>query len=293
MEQRQVEGQATLRIILTCTSQDTTEEKMLVLTTHPHTVLDIKKEIETECSIPVSIQQLKYESTLLQDTNKIDELHIRSGDSLYLTYTCRAQCDDIQEAVSWMDSLYSQLQDGSLPSLSDEVRDLIFQGYHASIMEDLAFKKFSPWIAPSTHVNKVYFLQIGGLDLLLKLYSLTLQQSWSAIPPEVKYIEYACMTVISNLASSLELRRVILQRGVLAMCLQSLVRVKLKKGEAVMDYASTSTQELDDSILQDAVRSVVAIIAKYAFIPLSFCPLFAYYCTIKPSNWLSSTNFDS
>ena len=194
----------TFRLVLNCTSNNTTEEKLLCFDTHPQTVLDVKKTIETEFNIPVCVQCIKFESTVLGSSDKITSLRIRSGDSLSVTYNARAQCSEINDAVDWMTTLCGLLRNEVKPVTSDEAYSLIVHGYQTSTMEDLAYNNFSPWTSPVTQVNKLYFLQIGGLDVLLELYSHVLRHPWSMIPVELKYVEYSCMTVISNLASSLE-----------------------------------------------------------------------------------------
>ena len=255
----------TFQIVLKCTSTATTEHQVLSLATPPRAVLDIKEQIQATFNVPVCSQRLEYESSVMKDSDEIDSFHIRSGDTLMVTYQAKAMCDEITIVVDWMRSLYTLLERQSLHADADDqqAHNTIMFGYQAGIMEDLAYKKFSPWVSPVTQANKLYFLQIGGLEVLLDLYSLMLQQPWSKIVSENKYIEYACMIVISNLASSLEYRKMIIRRGILPMCLKSLMRVKLKKGVQVEDDSgSQGSKELNDAILHDVIGSVISILAK-------------------------------
>ncbi len=253
-----------LQFLLQCQSTESVEEVSLTLESPPHTVVDIKKALEAECSIPACVQQLCYESATLRGTESLNTLHVRSGDRVSVTYKARAECPAIKEAIEWMTALNERLEGDTLPHTSADAFDLIISGYQTYIMESLAFKLFSPWVSPVVEVNKLYFLQEGGLETLLKLFAVVLRIPWSVSPPEFKYVEHVCMTVVSNLASSLELRKLIINRGIVLMCLQSLLRVKLGKGQPVVDDSgSRGAQHINNSILQDAVRADVAMIAKF------------------------------
>lgn len=258
------------KIIFKCTSTETTEDQVLVLTTPPQTILAVKEQIEAVFNVPVCSQRLEYESLVMKDADEIGLFHIRSGDTLMVTYKAKAMCDELKIVVDWMQSLYSLMERQTLHTDADDQQayNTIMFGYQAGIMEDLAYKKFSPWVSPVTQANKLYFLQIGGLEVLMDLYSLILQQTWSELAVEKKYVEYACMIVISNLASSLQYRKMIIQRGILPMCLKSLMRVNLKKGAQVEDDSgSQGPKELNDAILHDVIGSVVSILANICEIP--------------------------
>ena len=253
------------KITLKCTSTGTTEDQVLALTTPPQTILAVKEQIEASFNVPVCSQRLEYESFVMKDGDEIGSFHIRSGDTLTVTYKAKAMCDEIRLVVDWMRSLKSLMERQTLHTDADDqqVYSTIMFGYQTGIMEDLAYEKFSPWVSPVTQANQLYFLQIGGLEVLLDLYSLMLQQAWSEIAMENKYVEYACMIVIAQLASSLEYRKMIIRRGVLPMCLKSLLRVNLKKGAQVEDDSgSQGPKERNDAILHYVIQSVVSILAK-------------------------------
>ena len=255
-----------LNVVLHCTSTNSVDEHPLTFTSIPGSVQEIKKGIESSFNVPACTQRLTHESVVLKDADSVRLLHIRSGDTLHLTYKAKAECGDILEAVSWMRSVHALLcvespfENGSL---SGDAHDFIIMGYQVGIMEDLAYKRFSPWVSPVIQVNKLYFLQLGGLDILLSLYTLVLSMPWSDIPVEVKYLECVCMNVLSNLASSLDLRKLIICRGIIPLCLKSLLRVKLTKGMPIVDGSgSQGHKDMIDALLQDNITSVIAILAK-------------------------------
>lgn len=253
-----------LKFLLHCQSTESREEVALTLASPPETVLDIKRALEAECGIPACTQKLKFESAVLRGTETITTLHVRSGDRLSVSYKARAECTAIKEAIEWMCTLSKLLEEETLPYTNSQAFGLITTAYQTCMMENLAFKRFSPWVSPVVEVNKLYFLQEGGLEALLKLFALVLQIPWSLSPPEFKYVEHVCMTVVSNLASSLELRKLIVSQGIILMCLQSLLRVRLDRGQPVVDDSgSRGAQYINNTILQDTMRSDVAMIAKY------------------------------
>ena len=257
-----------LNVVLQCTLTNSTEERPITFKTTPNNVHEIKKAIEASFDVPSCTQNLKYESVVLKDSDSISSLQLRSDDTLHLTYKAKADCGDIEQAANWMESAHALLCARKPSSsggvhVSDNTRDFIIAGYQQGIMEDLAYKHFSPWVSPVTQVNKLYFLQLGGLDVLLRLYKLVLSMPWSETPVEVKYLQCVCMNVLSNLASSLDLRKLLIQRNVVQMSLQSLLQVKLVKGKVIADdTGSEGTKELIDALLQDNISSAVAILAK-------------------------------
>lgn len=252
-----------LNVVLQCTSTNSTEERPITFKTTPNDVHEIKKAIEASFDIPSCTQNLKYESVVLKDSDSISSLQLRSDDTLHLAYKAKAECGDIEQAANWMESAHALLCAQKPSNVSDNTRDFIIAGYQQGIMEDLAYKHFSPWISPVTQVNKLYFLQLGGLDVLLRLYTLVLGMPWSETPVEVKYLQCVCMNVLSNLASSLDLRKLLIQRNVVQMSLQSLLQVKLVKGKVIADdTGSEGAKELIDALLQDNISSAVAILAK-------------------------------
>ena len=140
-----------LKLLLESQSSDALEEVTLTFSSFPQTVLDIKEALEAECNIPACTQQLCYESTALRDMDSVSTLHIRSGDSMSVTYKARAECGAIKEAIDWMTSLSEHLySEKTLPTTSSETYELVVSGYQNYVMEHLAFTRFSPWDSPSS-----------------------------------------------------------------------------------------------------------------------------------------------
>lgn len=187
------------------------QSKTLTLECYPETTLDLKKELQKQFHIPTFAQTVHHEHIALSDSDRLQSVHIRSGDTLRITYQSEAECVDIDEAVTWLGELVSHFREG-LPSLShrasSEGEYLLAVGNHQGLTDQLRRQLFIPWHSDVKQMNKRYFLHTGGVALLLEAYSLLLQQDWQACTPELQSFELTCLNALYHLVSTFELRQV-------------------------------------------------------------------------------------
>ena len=89
---------------------------------------------------------------------------------------------------------------------------------------------FCLWETPRTYANKLYFIEIKGIQTILNLYSLILQNDWTDAPVELKYTEYLILNALLEFCENLSLLRVFMTHGGLNMVFQSLLRAKIEPG---------------------------------------------------------------
>ena len=71
-----------LEVTLCCTLDNTVVIKGLSFTEPPKQVDDIKSSVQTAFYIPKCMQELLYNGAVLSDTEQVQKLYMRSGDSI-------------------------------------------------------------------------------------------------------------------------------------------------------------------------------------------------------------------
>ena len=262
-----------LRVVLHGTIKGEVDDKELCFSMIPYDVRDIKKEVEAAFSIPACVQEVEFEFVQLKDTDRVESLRLQSGDTIFVNYKSEADCENVKVVLDWMQLLTCLLQ-GEVPSIfhqmSFDLNEVVSAGINDHLMEDLAFQKFSPWTCPVRQTNKLYFVDLGGLDVLMELYALLQREAWRTSLLEMKFLEASCMCILSNLASSNDLRRLIISKGGVGKSIKSFLHVPLKKGCVVVDDSGClGDPEHNNIILVDVVQSALAILCKY----VSVCAL--------------------
>ena len=244
------------QLVLKCTSTSTTSTETLKLKSFPQKVLDIKEHIQEVLSIPLCTQIIHHESTVLNDSDDLSVHRIRGGDTLYVTYEARAECAEVESALRWLTTLLTAFST-HLPATTDETQSeaevrlvtAIRQGFLEALRKGL----FLPWDSEVRQMNKVYFLSIGGLEVLLKLYSILLQQEWQKCLPLLKRLAVSVINALYNLASTFQHRNVLIRHGCIELCMQSLLRVKVPRAVRI---------DAGDVISQDVVASAMGTLCK-------------------------------
>eukprot|EP00731_Ephydatia_muelleri_P018503 Em0011g543a len=260
-----------LHVVLHGTMKGEVDDKELHFNMVPYDVRDIKKEVETVFSIPACVQEVEFEFVQLKDTDRVDSIRLQSGDTVFVNYKSEADCESVKVALDWMQLLTCLLQ-GEVPSVTNpmsfDLNEVIRAGIDDRLMEDLAFQKFSPWTCPVKQTNKMYFVDLGGLDVLMELYSMVQREAWCTSIIEMKFLEASCMCILSNLASSNDLRRLIISKDGVARSIRSFLHVPLKKGfEVVDDSGCPGRPDHNNIILVDVVQSALAILCNVCEMP--------------------------
>lgn len=253
----------TFKLVLRCTGRDTVEEKSFSLKRFPKTVLEIKQGIESFFNIPASIQELRKGETLLRDKDTVSFHQLRNKDTLQVTYLSEGELSRIRYTVNWLRFATLLVRDRN-PSILTEISseaNLMFQmAVKDDMWENLAFKLFQPWGLDIKEVNKKYFMQMRGLSAVVALYTVILEEPWRTMHLRLKFTESRCLMAIANLPSSDELRKQVMVQDVLVMCLQSFLRVKLRRGMPVIDSSGApGRQEHNNLLLKEVMAAALDV----------------------------------
>lgn len=244
-----------VKVTLKCSSTNETSRGTLMLDPlPPHSLLHVKQQIEKAFSIPTYIQVVAYESNVLSDTDILESVHFRSGDTLHVTFQARAECTEVQTLISWLQVLIASFQ-SHLPTISDKLPPpkglvLLNTAIQNGFLENLRKELFMPWDSDVKQMNKTYFLQNGGLPLTLQLHSLLLGQVWQSAPIALQRLERGCLNSLYHLASTYKFRPLMIRKGCIESCVRSLLREQL------------TPQTRYSTILLDVIASAMGTLCK-------------------------------
>ena len=244
----------TLQLILKCTDTQSQSVKEITLPALPSTTQDLKLAIEHSCNVPACVQELSFESHPLSAKDDVKLARIRSGDTINVRYLAEGDCKEVLEIISWMGVILAILKQEN-PSIhrgmSESLNDLLTHAIEFELIENLAFDYFFPWLDAKKYANKLHFVSNGGLDIMMEVYSLLQRESWGMCQLKLKYLEYGILRVLWNLSETFALRREIIRLGGLEMCMRSLMREDVVKGEAIIDRQSPKGANQDWILIEN------------------------------------------
>ncbi len=213
---------------LECSKTGETTRKTITLEAYPGSVVQLKQEIQRALGIPGFAQTVLYESAVLKDTDEPNSLHIRSGDTLHVTFESVAECVEVGEALRWL-TLLARAFETHVPTVNDhescDATVAIAQGISQGMLRRLATEIFQPYESDVKQMNKRFFIHSGGLDLLSQVFSRILDLEWNNCPMLLRHFERDCLRILYHLASTFEVRKLMVEHGCVEICTRSLLRV--------------------------------------------------------------------
>ena len=147
------------RVKLHCTKTNLTEKGEIKLESLPpiQNILDVKKQVEKQFSIPVCVQTVSYTTGhSLNNDIKLSDLKARNGDTFHVKYLARGNCNDLMNTITWLRQLSSAMASGSSDTYLIDVAKI---GLQQGLLRENLGTSFSPWADPTsqTYVNKLFF----------------------------------------------------------------------------------------------------------------------------------------
>ena len=239
------EDQVVLNVLLNCEETKSSRTEQVHFQSLPTTPLEIKKKIEEDFSIPSCVQTLHYQSMILKDSDQLQHTHFRSGDTFTIDYLFEGECEMVRNVVKWIKELHELLLSVNKPvgeehniiqdtSIFYKIQEFLLEGDEEGITRVLSLTLFTPWGEKMKQVNHYYFQQEGGLETLMKVYGLLVdnEQLRLAIITGLNeqyylHMEYHFAWAVSNYVQTFALRRQVTKLGGLAMCMKTLLRKKI------------------------------------------------------------------
>jgi hypothetical protein len=247
--------QFVLNVFLNCEVTKTSEIKQVHFQSLPTTPLEIKKKIEEDFSIPSCVQTLHYQSMILKDSDQLQHTHFRSGDTVTVDYPIEADCKVIQNVIKWLkelSELLKSIEEVEKSSSSDEESDqlkssnihkiitFLLKGEGDGTVDALTRSLFFPYGDKTKLMNKFYFQQECGMDMLMKIYDILVRKELSdpGLDSEsqiIMYLEHTCCDAIWGYVETFSLRRQVVKLGGLEMSTTTLLRRRLVEDGSTLD----------------------------------------------------------
>ena len=186
-------------------------------------VSDMARIIEEAAEIPESQMRLEMNSVVLGRNKSLKELSMRSGDTLVVYYYARADCREIIKCIQWMENLLAWLEnwnweDCGVPVNANAIIDCL---------QELSFAYFSPWLAPTKYINKLYFISKDGLTLITKIMNILLDIPADWLDHELQLIESSTLGILWNITENEYILKAVAKSGGVEVCIRALSRLPI------------------------------------------------------------------
>ena len=231
----------------------------------PTTIANLKFKVEEKFNIPLCIQNLTYETHQLRDDTNLEITMIRSGDTFRIEYLAEGQCEEIMDVVTWFVKVrdFLLLEDPVLYRISTDFDDLLIVGINEEFIENLAFKYLFPWLDACKYANKLYFVQCGGLNVVMDIFVALHRRPWKECALKLKYVEYGILRILWNLSETFALRRQIIAcNNGLQLCIKSLLREKVTEGKKIEDYTECQNHRDNSWVLVENIGAALGLLCK-------------------------------
>ncbi|XP_031565211.1 uncharacterized protein LOC116300475 [Actinia tenebrosa] len=191
------EDSLVINLNIFCTNQNKKEQtKLAINKDEVSSVYQLKTKIQDLCKAPICDQKLSYLDQPLSDpTTKLSELYLRDGDTICVEFLEKVDLEEFNECIRKLKGFLSSAppcsSDGNyihVPLIKNvgKMEDL-----YADIAEPLESldMKFSLWKTVQVKANRHYFVQEGGLKVLVEVLHYSQKRySWicSTTNPQVQ-----------------------------------------------------------------------------------------------------------
>ena len=164
--------------------------------------------------------------------------------------------------------------------ISSKFETLILDGERDTTVEALTWGLFAQSNKKITLMNRAYFLHIGGLNMLMKVYGILVSKEWGELGIEKRlhiYLENICSrTICCNAAHSSPHQHQVVKLGGLEMCMK-----------AVLRWQSWRHGRILGPLIYDTLSSALIALCRWGYSHLNglscmyiaihiYCPIAAY-----------------
>ena len=264
-------GECCLNVILKSSRDCDTKQRPLVVPGYPLTGMALKRHIQKKFNIPMCIQTLSFSSQVVQDCTSLRALYLQHGDTVQVDYMMDADIEYFSDLINTLIRIRTLLQ-AIVPDISSGAS--ITYAMHQKLQTDCAsftsdcvpLRYFTVFPTGTPNANQLYFLDLGGLKVLLDIYKLVHKLPWHKLPGELQDLEYACLQIIWNFSATLGIRQLIVQDGVMELVFKTFNRTKIepynqiKISEPLLDVFLSVHHSV--SMLAEAVYASLVVIGK-------------------------------
>lgn len=206
---------------------------------YPKTCLELKKLIEEQVHIPVSLQTLYHHSQIISDTECLQYCHLRTEDIIRVKYIEHALVDEIDLILLIIRRASDFLQKNTARILEKNwsacfTREVCSIFSEVKKVEKLVKQYFNPHTSASTKANRVYFVDNGGIETTYLLQKHLASIPWNCMSFEMQCMERVVLSIFWNLSATLGIRCLLLnQSGLINSVCRSITRQKIIADEPI------------------------------------------------------------
>lgn len=229
---------------------------------------EVKATIQRDHGIPTCVQRIKWAGSTLNEGRSLRSYGLEENDELEVVYHSKGDCNEIEESVQWLKEVVLRLRNDGVPDQRNFVEATFSQlafTQQETHLRCLWAELFQPWHEPKKYTNKLYFVVLGGVDLLIELHSLVLCNKWEESPDVLKYTEFLLLHVFWSFGETFSLQRLAIKNGVMDLFLKSIGRLEVIPGEEFRDRCVTGEQWVSDGVpnLNDIADGALGVLSKY------------------------------
>jgi len=212
-------------------------------------VQELKLSIEHHHSIPACIQTITFESTTVEDQCILNYYHLRDEDVLDVYFERTGNLTEIMEVIDKMKRTYILLkpleQELKKGVLKDSSQQLINWNVCSEDVEGLPDTYFAN-AAEQAEVNRIFFVDCGGVRMLHKLHEELLKYQWSHLPLRLQSLELSILRTFWNLTADFAVRLSVLRnKRALQNIVKSFLRIRIdEKSRQIKPPISTYRENL-------------------------------------------------
>ncbi len=264
-------GPCCFTLIMTSTLSKETKEKVLLLSGYPNTGLVLKNQIQSKLKIPSCVQTLYFASQPIKDDVVLKSIYLQHEDTILVEYTMSADIEYFTDLIGTLMRIKDLLSEVvvdlmSGASITSTLHDKLQTDCSAFASDCVPLRYFSVFPTGSPNANQLFFLSLGGLSSLVRIYKLVQRLPWHKLPHELQSLEYACLQIMWNFSATLGIRQLIVDKGVMQLVFKTLNRAKimpnkhLELPEALLDQFVIPRQSLNT--LAEAVYASLVVTGK-------------------------------
>lgn len=223
----------TFRLLFDSLKQKQVEEKVLTVDGDMLTqsVEKLKLCIEHHHSIPACIQTVTFDNSTLEDHKPLIDYYLREGDIVKVSFDRTGDLAEIMEIIDNMKATYIFLKslerDLRKGTLKDSALQQISKKVCSQDVESLPEMYFSS-TTDQAEVNRIFFVDCGGIRMCHKLHEELLKYPWSHLPLKLQALELAILRSFWNLTADFNVRMAVLHKSrALQNIIKSFLRLKV------------------------------------------------------------------
>ena len=256
-----------LRCTTSCPSDETNREKVYVRSLSEITLSEMKVYIQKKYNIPSCVQLIKWAGVVLYGNGTLESYGLQENDELEVKYHSKGDCEMIEDSVNWMQEVIQLLRKEGVPTQSNFKPEKFLQ--LSSDQQEAKFRKlwaqlFQPWRMAKKYTNKLYFIELKGLDMLIELYSFVLTNEWQDTPSVLKYTEFLLVHSFWSFSETFTLQRLAIKKGAIELFVRSLQRLEVDPHKIFKDKTVSGDDWLIDGVpdLNDIADGALGVLSK-------------------------------